>query len=591
MLFAAMLSLLVLTLAMPFAAAETQKATGTANGFGGELTVEVTVDGKQIVSVEVLENKETPGVADPAINNLPGEIVAAQSVAVDVKAGCTLASNAVLEATKTALLSLGFTEEEITAKVEAQAPAAEEIVKTADVIVIGTGGAGMTAAYVAAKNGASVIAIDKMSYTGGNTLAAGSSMNAADPARQGQLTMEASELSVIKDMLALEPRCELMAQWQADVRKDIEAYPIFREMGIYEEMERNIEVNVQYIRQFGPGEEEVEFKAENGEWCIPRRIGDDIIRRAALRAGAEWLEGFDATELIMSKGQVKGVKGIYNNQDMTIEADLTVIANGSHSVLARQLGIFNNDPGLYMFAIRGYWENVKNLKPGTTCWVYDPEWMPVVDQALADEHFFQPIWVTSIDDTGTRASVGCCVCEGLLRAHGMSLDEYFNTWLERSKPGQLFLKGARCVDGMKGWRLPCCNEIGKNYAAGAMVIGDAASAPDPCYYYGVSPAMYGGKFCAEIAAEAFAENDFSEAKLSEFQKRLGEMYNPIWAQYAAIRKMIVGNREVARDLILTSRAKPEYPDIYYGACFSEYMAKVFHSDAKMSFGSQLADRD
>ena len=175
MLFAGMLSLLVLLMAMPFAAAETQKATGTANGFDGELTVEVTVDGKQIVSVEVLENKETPGVADPAINNLPGEIVAAQSVAVDVKSGCTLASNAVLEATKAALLSLGFTEEEITAKVEAPAPAAEEIVRTADVIVIGTGGAGMTAAYVAAKNGASVIAIDKMSYTGGNTLAAGSS--------------------------------------------------------------------------------------------------------------------------------------------------------------------------------------------------------------------------------------------------------------------------------------------------------------------------------------------------------------------------------------------------------------------------------
>ena len=75
--------------------------------------------------------------------------------------------------------------------------------RTADVIVIGTGGAGMTAAYVAAKNGASVIAIDKMSYTGGNTLAAGSSMNASDPARQGQLTMEASEMSVIKNMLAL----------------------------------------------------------------------------------------------------------------------------------------------------------------------------------------------------------------------------------------------------------------------------------------------------------------------------------------------------------------------------------------------------
>lgn len=41
-------------------------------------------------------------------------------------------------------------------------------------------------------------------------------------------------------------------------------YPIFKEMGIYEEMEQNIEINVKKIRQFGPGEEEVEFFAEIG---------------------------------------------------------------------------------------------------------------------------------------------------------------------------------------------------------------------------------------------------------------------------------------------------------------------------------------
>ena len=70
-------------------------------------------------------------------------------------------------------------------------------------------------------------------------------------------------------------------------------------MGIYEEMEANIETDVKIIRQFGPGEEEMEFKAEHSEWCIPRRIGDDIIRRSALREGADWLEGFDAQELIM----------------------------------------------------------------------------------------------------------------------------------------------------------------------------------------------------------------------------------------------------------------------------------------------------
>ena len=414
------------------------------------------------------------------------------------------------------------------------------------VVVIGAGPGGSSAAFYMAKKGLDVLLVDKESF----------------------------------------PREKICGNaYQSSL------YPIFREMGIYEEMEEQVQYFLKRIRQFGPGEEDVTFKAESGEWIIPRRIGDDIIRRAALRAGAEWLEGFEGTELIIKKGQVKGVKGLYNNEEMVIEADITIIANGSHSILARQLGIFNNNPERVLYAIRGSWHNVKNMEPGTSCWIYDPDWMPVVDQELVDKNFYQPMWIGTIGEDGTQASVGCCVSEDLLRGHGMSIDEYFNYWLEHSKPAKMFLEDAYCVDGMKGWRLPCCDKIEKNYAAGAMVIGDAASAPDPCYYYGVSPAMYGGKFAADIAEEAIAENDFSEEKLSEFHRRLGEMYDPIWAQYAAIRKNIVGDREVARDLILKSKARPEYPDIYYGKCFSEYMQEVFNSKAKMQFGNQLAGRD
>lgn len=363
--------------------------------------------------------------------------------------------------------------------------------------------------------------------------------------------------------------------------------PILREMGIYEEMEREVRYSSKFIRQIGPGEEEVVFKLEKSEWIIPRRIGDDIIRRAAVREGADWLPGFEATELIIKKGQVKGVKGIYNNEEMVIEADITVIANGSHSMLGKQLGIFNDDPSLFMYAIRGNWINVENLVPGTSVWIYDPDWMPVVDQKLCDDNFFQPMWIGCLDQEGTKASVGCCVSEGLLKGHGMSIDEYFNYWKEHSIAGQRYLKNAINIDGMKGWRLPCSTKMEKNYAAGAFVIGDAASGPDPCYYYGIAPGMFGGKFAADVAEEAFAENDFSEEKFSTFHKRLGEMFDPIWAQYAAIRKKIVGNREVARNLITSTLALPEYPEVYYGARFSQYMKEVFNSNAKMSFGGHF----
>jgi flavin-dependent dehydrogenase len=413
------------------------------------------------------------------------------------------------------------------------------------VVVVGAGPGGSSAAFYLAKKGLEVLLVDKETW----------------------------------------PREKVCGDnWQASL------YPIFREMGIYEELEANKQSELQIITMVGPGEETVNFKVENSEWLIPRRIADDIIRRAALREGVEFMEGFEGTELIIKKGQVKGLKGLYNNQEMTINADLVVLANGSHSILARQLGIINNDPGSYMFAIRGYWDGIENAENGNCIWIYDPDFMPVEDKELFDQHYFMPMWINIINDDATQASVGCCCSEGLLRAHNMSLDQFHNYWLAHSKTATKYLGNARCVDGMKGWRLPCSKQIEKNYANGAVVIGDAASSPDPCYYYGIAPAMFGGKICADIAEKAFEENDFSEDVLSEFQVLLGNMFNEHWAQYVSIRENIVSKREIARDLIKYARSRPEYPDIYYGETFGAYMKEVLkREDGKFSFGSHLAD--
>ncbi|MEA4875975.1 hypothetical protein, partial [Anaerorhabdus sp.] len=197
-----------------------------------------------------------------------------------------------------------------------------------------------------------------------------------------------------------------------------------------------------------------------------------------------------------------------------------------------------------------------------------------------------------LNEGATKASVGCCVSEGLLRAHNMSIDQYFNYWLEHSQIAKKYLSNAHCVDGMKGWRLPNAPQILKNYGPGCMVIGDAASCPDPCYYYGVSPAMYGGKICAEVAEKAFKENDFSEELLSEFHVKLGEMFNPAWKQYVTIRETIIGNREVYRDLLRFAKEKPEYPNIDFGATFGEYMKLVLKkNEGKFEFGNHLAGHE
>lgn len=163
--------------------------TGTASGYRGDVTVSVTVSKGKIAAVEVLSHSETAGISDAAFATLPNAIVEHQSIAIDTVAGCTFASTAILEAAKEALLSAGFTEAEISIVPEKAAASSEKITKTADVVVVGAGGAGMTAAATAAQNGATVIILEKMPSIGGNTIVAGSGFNAADPERQQQLTM------------------------------------------------------------------------------------------------------------------------------------------------------------------------------------------------------------------------------------------------------------------------------------------------------------------------------------------------------------------------------------------------------------------
>jgi uncharacterized protein with FMN-binding domain len=77
--------------------------TGTAKGFGGDVTVTVTVDGDDILTVEAVGADETPGIGSNAIEQLPAKIVEADSTEVEVVSGATYTSNAIIEAVNAAL--------------------------------------------------------------------------------------------------------------------------------------------------------------------------------------------------------------------------------------------------------------------------------------------------------------------------------------------------------------------------------------------------------------------------------------------------------------------------------------------------------
>lgn len=176
--------------------------TATVNGRNAPLTLSVTVKDNAIVSVVLGDHEETPGVADSAIVTLPEEIVKYQSIGVDTVTGATVTSEAILAAVADCIGQAGGNAREW--KTQVVKTAGEDIELTADVIVIGAGGAGMTAAATAGEKGASVIVIDKAAAVGGNTILCGGAYNAADPEVQKLDTASESQKKELASYLEMD---------------------------------------------------------------------------------------------------------------------------------------------------------------------------------------------------------------------------------------------------------------------------------------------------------------------------------------------------------------------------------------------------
>ena len=152
--------------------------TGTAEGYNGPVSLDVTFSEDAITDIQINSSVETAYVGTPAFDIMIPDAIEANGSGIDMVSGATFTSRAIKEALNDAATQAGATNMDTfknnTVAHEAQA----DIEETYDVVVVGAGGAGMGAAAQAAQNGQTVLVIEQNAEIGGNTVVSGGQFQA-----------------------------------------------------------------------------------------------------------------------------------------------------------------------------------------------------------------------------------------------------------------------------------------------------------------------------------------------------------------------------------------------------------------------------
>lgn len=308
-----------------------------------------------------------------------------------VMTGATNSSNAILTAVADCVAQAGGDVEALKAVAVEKAPV-EDVEATYDVVVLGGGGAGLTASITAAQNGAKVILVEKAGSLGGNTLIAGQGFNACDPERQANTEMSEALLGELKSYLDLDPAdFGAFAEVLETVKGQINDYIASGSTTLFDSPELHmlhtymggkrtgldgtvIEPDLELARTFATNALDALEWAESigAQWndttstilgaMWPRSHGlangnvITILTDAAKANGVEIVTDTRANELIVESGKVVGVKATTSEgANVTLHANSgVVLATGGFSANAPMVVEYNN-----------YWPGLSDTMPST----------------------------------------------------------------------------------------------------------------------------------------------------------------------------------------------------------------------------------
>lgn len=359
-----------------------------------------------------------------------------------------------------------------------------------DIVIVGGGPAGSTAARIAAEKGAKTLFIEKRQEIG-------------TPVRCGEGMPKA-----FLDLIGIAPEEE----W---ISAHIKGARLISPSG-----------HTMYIDEKTAG-------SKTG-YNIERDLFDKSLARQAVEAGADLMVKTSALGLIKDNGSVKGVVAKQLGETFRVEAPITIGADGFESMVGRWAGIDTR------------------LKPRdvTSCLQYRMNNV----ECLPDYNDFYPgsvspggyLWVFPKGEN--EANVGLGVSLAKIRKVGgaetkMYLDKFIAAHPEYSK-GQ--------VIEMVAGGVSVCAPLEKTVVDGLMLVGDAARLIDPMNGGGVAPACVSGKYAGEVGAAAVADSDISSNYLQRYEKAWRADFEDIFYRNYIAKEKLVSLSDELLDMIVES---------------------------------------
>ncbi len=273
---------------------------------------------------------------------------------------------------------------------------------------------------------------------------------------------------------------------------------------------------------------------------LPRRELDLILARAAVEAGAEFAEDFTVTEILKENGKTAGVAGIQEGRERIVRSNLVIGADGAHSIVAREAGLYRFRRHFCEVAIRAYFTDLDE----------PVNWLELYYDKRIIPGF---AWLFPLANNICNIGIGL----RMDRLKKRSLKTIYQEFISDYPPLKKRLKKAKMLAHPRGTLITGYGNSGNIFSDGVLLAGDAASLSDPLVGEGVGEALLSGVAAGETAARAISAGDFSGSFLKQYQKEIRRRLGPDF-RFASLFQNWPQIHKAAAAMMLRAERDPEF---------------------------------